>query len=34
VAEALELVDEPAAVAFGGFGVAAVEELLSELVVC
>lgn len=33
VAEALELVDQAAAVAIGVLGVAAVEELLAELVV-
>jgi len=33
VAEALELVDEAAAVALGVLGVAAVEELFAELVV-
>jgi hypothetical protein len=33
VAEALELVDEAAPVAFGVLGVAAVEELFAELVV-
>ena len=33
MAESFELVDESAAVAFGGFGVAAVEELFAELVV-
>jgi hypothetical protein len=33
VAEALELFDQAAAVAFGCFGVAAVEELIAELVV-
>src|SRR5947199_10462455 len=33
VAEAFELVDKPAAVAFGRFGVAAVEELFAELVI-
>jgi hypothetical protein len=33
VAEAFELFDEPAAVAFGVLGVAAVEELFAEFVV-
>ena len=33
VAEALELFDEPSAVAFGVLGVAAVEEFFAELVV-
>ena len=33
MAEAFELVDESAAVAFGVLGVAAVEELVAELVV-
>ena len=33
MAEALELVDEAAAVALGVLGVAAVEELLAELVI-
>ena len=33
VAEAFELVDEPAAVAVGRFDVAAVEELFAEFVV-
>lgn len=34
MAEAFELVDEPPAVPFGGFGVAAVEELLAEFQKC
>ena len=33
MAEAFELVDEAAAVAFGGLGVAAAEEFLAEFVV-
>jgi hypothetical protein len=33
VAEAFELVDESSSVAFGGFGVAAVEEVFAEFVV-
>jgi hypothetical protein len=33
VAEAFELVDQPSLVAFGCFGVAALEELFAELVV-